>query len=87
MPDAYANGAEDYADFLDEPNSLMHDYVKAAQDSRVREIDAAIRRFRECGVEIERFSIQEHPDETLLCVDGIPRFSWHMNLADNGALK
>jgi hypothetical protein len=55
----------------------MHDYIKAAVESRAREIEAAIDRFRDCGVEIERFSIMELENGvTHLCVDGVPRFSW-----------
>ena len=49
-----------------------------AAESRVRELEAAIIRFRDCGVEIERFSIQEHPDMTALCIDGVPRFTWRL---------
>jgi hypothetical protein len=59
-------------------NMDMHDYVKLAAESRARELEAAINCFRECGVEIERFSIQEHPDMTALCIDGVPRFTWRI---------
>lgn len=58
---------------------MLNDYVKAAADSRASALEAAINRFRDCGVEIERFSIQtyqDRPNETVLCVDGIPRFTW-----------
>jgi hypothetical protein len=51
------------------------DFTREAMMSRVRAIEAAIHRFRDCGVEIERFSIQEWPGETRLCVDGVPRFT------------
>lgn len=46
--------------------------------SRARAIEAAINRFRDCGVEIERFSLKErlNPMSTTLCVDGVPRFRW-----------
>lgn len=58
---------------------MLDKYIKAATESRAREINAAIHRFRECGVEIERFSIEQRPDMTTkLCVDGIPRFSWRI---------
>lgn len=60
---------------------MLNDYVKAAAESRAVALEAAINRFRDCGVEIERFSIivhQERPNETVLCVDGIPRFTWRM---------
>jgi hypothetical protein len=56
----------------------MEKYINAAIKSRSDEIEAAIHRFRDCGVEIERFSIEERPDETRLCIDGFPRFSWRM---------
>jgi transcriptional regulator NrdR family protein len=55
---------------------MLSDLVGRAAESRAKEMEAAIVRFRECGVEIERFSVQEHPDESILCVDGVPRFSW-----------
>ncbi len=56
----------------------MKQIIKRAEESRVYQIDAAIHRFRECGVEIERFSIMNSADysSTTLCVDGIPRFQW-----------
>lgn len=60
---------------------MLNDYVRAAVESRDREMESAINRFRECGVEIERFSIQtyqDRPTETALCVDGIPRFTWRL---------
>jgi hypothetical protein len=64
---------------LEQRGNMLNDYVKAACDSRAREIEAAIHRFRDCGVEIERFSIEEHPGpETRLCIDGVPRFIWKM---------
>jgi hypothetical protein len=63
---------------LSREDQSMQDHIRTAQASRDREIEAEIHRFRECGVEIERFSLQEYPDETLLCVDGVPRFSWSM---------
>ncbi len=59
---------------------MIHDFVKMAAESRARAIESAIIRFRDCGVEIERFSIEEHPHgtRTVLCVDGIPRFTWQI---------
>lgn len=60
---------------------MLSEFVAAAVESRTRELEAAIIRFRDCGVEIERFSIVQHidrPNETVLCVDGIPRFTWRM---------
>lgn len=57
----------------------MNDNVKAASGRRARELEAAINRFRDCGVEIERFSIEENPYSiTVLCVDGKPRFGWRI---------
>jgi hypothetical protein len=53
------------------------DYVRLAAKSRAEALEAAINRFRECGVEIERFSIMDLENGlTHLCVDGVPRFSW-----------
>ncbi len=57
---------------------LLEAACRKAIMSRVTEIEAAIERFRDCGVEIERFSIQEHPGETRLCIDGVPRFAWRL---------
>lgn len=57
---------------------MISEYIKAASESRSREIEAAIHRFRDCGVEIERFSIMYLDNGiTHLCIDGVPRFSWH----------
>lgn len=57
----------------------MADYIREVSDSRAREIEAAIQCFRDCGVEIERFSVEYHPDnETKLCIDGVPRLSWRL---------
>jgi hypothetical protein len=54
----------------------LNDYVTAAAESRAIALEAAINRFRDCGVEIERFTLEEHPNcVTKLCVDGIPRFT------------
>lgn len=52
----------------------MNDYVMEATNIRVREIEAAITRFRDCGVELSRFSIEERSGATHLCVDGVSRF-------------
>jgi transcriptional regulator NrdR family protein len=58
---------------------MLDHYIKRAAESRATAIEAAIHRFRDCGVEIERFSIQEHSDmTTMLCIDGVPRFSWRI---------
>jgi hypothetical protein len=57
---------------------MIGEYVKAASESRARELEAAINRYRDCGVEIERFSIHEHPDRTELCIDDVPRFTWRL---------
>lgn len=59
----------------------IRDITRRAAESRAREIEAAIVRFRECGVEIERFSLIERAGEiaTTLCVDGIPRFTWRLD--------
>ncbi len=57
--------------------------LKAAMESRAREIEAAIQRFRDCGVEMERFSIQDQPNGmTHLCVDGVRRFTWFIRWPD-----
>lgn len=59
----------------------MNEYMRAAFESRERALEAAINRFRDCGVELARFSIVERqgrPTETVLCVDGIPRFTWRL---------
>lgn len=56
------------------------DFVKAAAENRARALEAAINRFRDCGVEIERFTLEEHTNcTTVLCVDGIPRFTWRFD--------
>jgi hypothetical protein len=55
---------------------MLSEYVRLASESRARELEAAVSRFRDCGVEIDRFSIEEHPDKTVLCVDGQPKFTW-----------
>lgn len=58
---------------------MLDSYIRAAAESRAREIEAAINRFRDCGVEIERFSIEERSDmTTMLCIDRIPRFTWRI---------
>jgi hypothetical protein len=48
--------------------------------ARNEAIEAAIHRFRECGVEIERFRIVEvrSTGETHLCIDGTSRLCWTM---------
>lgn len=61
---------------------MINEYVKAAAESRAHELEAAIHCFRECGVEMERFSIEEWPDATRLCVDGVPRFIWRIMYHD-----
>jgi hypothetical protein len=57
---------------------IVNDFVRKASESRASEIESAIHRFMDCGVELARFSIEEHPDGcgTSLCVDGVPRFAW-----------
>lgn len=56
---------------------LHHEHFQQVARSRDAAIEAAIVRFRDCGVEIERFSIVyvRATMETHLCVDGVPRFS------------
>jgi hypothetical protein len=58
--------------------SPVDNLVRYAAESRAREIEAAIERFRECGVELARFSIVEKDGVTYLCVDGVARFSWQI---------
>ena len=58
---------------------MLNDYVRAAAESRAKTLEAGIERFRDCGVELARFSIQEHPGGvTHLCVDGVSRLSWRV---------
>jgi len=54
------------------------DFARYAIESRAREIEAAIGRFRDCGVELARFSIVEWQGATHLCIDGQSRFSWRI---------
>jgi hypothetical protein len=56
----------------------MREFLKAAIESHNRTIEDAIHRFRDCGVEFERFSIvtrHNEPGVTHLCIDGVSRFS------------
>lgn len=60
------------------------DYVRLAAKSRMDALEAAIERFRECGVEIERFSIRHLANGvTHLCIDEVPRFSVQMAWSDD----
>lgn len=61
------------------------DFVRLAHESRLHELDAAIQRFYNCGVTLDRMTIQEtlNPHETVLCVDDIPRFAWRMVYPDH----
>lgn len=64
---------------LDSPMlGLPLNFVKLAAESRARELEAAIQRFRDCGVELARFTIQERGEVTHLCVDGVSRFNWRV---------
>lgn len=67
------------------PREVMHqfpmrtaDYVRFAAKARADALEAAIERFRECGVEIERFSIVEAGNGvTHLCIEPIGSvFTW-----------
>lgn len=65
---------------------MINEYLKAAVEARNSSIEAAIHRFRECGVEIERFSIEtraSEPGVTHLCVDGISRFNFRIVCGDH----
>lgn len=66
------------------PVDQVSNLVREAALSRAREIEAAIERFRECGVELARFSIVERDGVTYLCVDAVARFSWQIRWPDMG---
>lgn len=60
-------------------SQLVNKYLKIAIQSRNSEIEAAVQRFRECGVEIERFSLVTALDGSVhLFVDGVDRSSWRI---------
>lgn len=66
-------------------HSLTVDLVRQAREARIQAIEAAIHRFRECGVEIERFSLIDLENGiTHLCIDGVPRFSVQMGYGLHG---
>lgn len=56
--------------------------AKEAAESRADALEAAIQRFRDCGVDLDRMEIQERRGvpESVLCVDGVPRFTWRLNI-------
>jgi hypothetical protein len=64
----------------------LRDLTKEAAESRADALEAAIQRFRDCGVDLDRMEIQERPGgvETVLCVDGVPRFTWRLVLNIGG---
>ena len=74
--DLYVDDTEIW-DLIDK-RFIPRDTFREAMKSRARELEAAIRRFMDCGVELARFSVQEHPGESRLCIDGVPRFSWRL---------
>jgi hypothetical protein len=59
----------------------MINFMKEAMESRATSLERAIQRFYDCGVTLDRMEIQEHRDrplESVLCVDGVPRFTWRV---------
>ncbi|KRR22139.1 hypothetical protein [Bradyrhizobium retamae] len=54
---------------------MTSEYWRHAVEERARLFEAVIERFRECGVELSRFTIHEHDDTTYLFVDDVARFS------------
>lgn len=64
----------------------MIDFMKEAMKSRHSSLEQAVQRFYDCGVSLDRMEIQEHrerPLESVLCVDGIPRFTWRLVYPDD----
>lgn len=56
-------------------------YVQEAANSRAKFLEATARCFADCGVALARMSIQEYPDESRFCVDGVARASWKLKAA------
>lgn len=60
--------------------SSYQPFATLAIKARTRALEAAITRFYECGVTLDRMHIVDvknsHPMKTILFVDGIERFTW-----------
>lgn len=63
---------------------MMFDFMNEAMQSRFQTLEAAIQRFVECGVTLDRMKIVEFQDHSasVLCVDGVGRFIWRMVYPD-----